>query len=118
MDTINISIARDYSPCPGPRYEKEGNWSGEVFRKTIFYPMVKDAINSDKIVKINLDGTAGYGTSFLEEIFGGLIRVHELDYKKVLKHLEIISEEEDYLKDDIYHYLQDAYEQKKLADKG
>ena len=115
MDTLNLNIAKDYTPAPGPRYEREGDWSGELFRKNIFFPLMNQAINEDKMLIVDLDGTAGYGTSFLEEIFGGLIREHNLDYDKILQHLEIKSDEEDYLKDDINIYLNEAKEQKKMA---
>ena len=55
---------------------------------------------------VDLDGTLGYGTSFLEEAFGGLARLH--DSKSVLDRIEIISQEEPYLKDDVIEYIQKA----------
>jgi len=110
MDRVEVKIARDFSRTPGPRYIKEGKWSGELFRTEKFYNIFNDAINNNKMVVVDLDGTLGYGTSFLEEIFGGLIREHHLDYNQILTHLEIVSEEEPYLKDDILAYLNDAHE--------
>jgi hypothetical protein len=95
MDNVNISIAKDYSRFPGPRYEKEGNFSGEIFRKEKFFPLIQHAIEKNIKVIIDLDGTAGYGTSFLEETFGGLIREHNLQYDHILKHIEIKSSEEE-----------------------
>lgn len=111
MDRVNIKIARDFSRTPGPRYIKEGKWSGELFRTEKFFQTMNDAIINHKMVVVDLDGTMGYGTSFLEEIFGGLIREHHLDYNQILTHLEIISEEEPYLKTDILAYLKDAHEE-------
>ena len=63
--------------------------------------------------EVNLDGTAGYGTSFLEESFGGLIRIHGLSYEKITSLMTLISVEEDYLIDDVNEYLKDAYEESK-----
>jgi hypothetical protein len=112
MAYINISIAKDFSSTPGPRYIKEGDNSGELFRQTIFLPKMKQAIQENKILFVDLDGVFGYGTSFLEETFGGLIRDADLDYHIVLKHLKIKSEEEPFLIEDINNYLKDAYDQK------
>jgi len=111
MGLIEINIGKDFSYSPGPRYIEEGKHSGEQFRKEILYPKIKEALASDSKVIVNLDGTNGYGTSFLEEAFGGLIRINELDYNEIISHLVIISNEEDYLKDDVYEYLKDANEE-------
>lgn len=112
MGLIKINIAEDYSKTPGSRYEKEGKYSGEIFRERILAPKIKDAIKNDNKIEINLDGTAGYGTSFLEEIFGGLIRVDNISYDEIKKRLTIISLEEDYLLDDIEQDLLDAKNEK------
>ncbi|MFN0729406.1 STAS-like domain-containing protein [Polaribacter gochangensis] len=111
MESIEIKIAKDFSFTPGPRYIDEGKNSGEKFRKEVLYPKFKEAIETNKKVIVDLDGTAGYGTSFLEESFGGLIRINKLSYKEILKVLTIITEEEDYLEDDVYEYLNDAHEE-------
>jgi hypothetical protein len=110
MDAVTFKIARDFSPTPGPRYIHEGINSGELLRTSKFFDLFSNAIKENKKVIIDLDGTAGYGTSFLEEIFGGLIREQHLDYNEIIKRLTIISTEEPYLKDDIFHYLSDAHQ--------
>lgn len=111
MESIEIKIARDFSFSPGPRYIDEGKNSGEKFRKEILTNAFKKAIKENKKVIVDLDGTDGYGTSFLEESFGGLIRVDGISYNEIIKRLEIISNEEDYLKSDVYEYLKDAYDE-------
>ena len=110
MESIKINIARDFSATPGPRYIKESEVdnSGEAFRQKILYPNFLKALKENKKLIVNLDGTAGYGTSFLEESFGGLIRIEKMDYDIILKNLEIISHEEEFLKEDILNYLHDA----------
>ncbi|MCE3295291.1 MAG: hypothetical protein K0R65_1005 [Crocinitomicaceae bacterium] len=113
MHKIEIKIAKDFVTTPGPRYKKEGSHSGELFRDTILYPKLKEAINENIILQVDLDGTAGYGTSFLEESFGGLIRENNLTIDVINKHLQIISSEEDYLCEDIQHYLEDAESKRK-----
>lgn len=108
MDRVIVKIAKDYTKTPGPRYEIEGSFSGEVFRKTIFTDIIRGAIKDNKKIIVDLDGTVGYGTSFLEEIFGGLIRDDKIPYDELIKRLTIISVEEPYLVDDIMDYLKEA----------
>jgi hypothetical protein len=64
-----ISIARDYSRTPGPRFVHQGPFSGEAFRSKL-----ADLLKSYEHVEVDLDGTVGYGSSFIDEAFGGLVR--------------------------------------------
>jgi len=111
MESLEIKIARDFSFSPGPRYIDEGKNSGEQFRKHVLYPKFKEAIKTNIKIVVDLDGTDGYGTSFLEEAFGGLIRIDKLSYEEIIKCLKIISKEENYLIDDVFEYLKDAHEE-------
>lgn len=101
-----LSIAQDFTVTPGPRYRDEGDFSGEQFREEKLEPLYIKAKKENKKIQINLDGTLGYGTSFLEEVFGGLARKHTaVDVKEIL---EFISTEEPYLVDDINGYIHEA----------
>lgn len=66
----HIVRVKDFTRFPGPRYIKLGKHSGEEFRNTILIPAIKE--NSP--VLVDLDGTIGYGSSFLDEAFAGLLR--------------------------------------------
>lgn len=68
---LMLAIASDFSPTPGGRYRQHGPWSGEQFRDDYLVP----ALQSARHVTVLLDDTAGYAGSFLEEAFGGLVRV-------------------------------------------
>ncbi len=111
--TQTLKISVDFSDTPGPRYKTEGHYSGEEFRTEMLYPRLKEAIGKGDKLIIDLDGAQGYGTSFLEEAFGGLIRNDGLGYDDIIKHIEIVSEEEPYLIDDIQQYLKDADDETK-----
>ena len=100
-----INIAEDYTKTPGGRYIKEGEFSGQAFRNDVLLPAFKKAKMDKESLQVNLDGGYGYGSSFLEEAFGGLAR--ETKDRDVLK-IEIISEEEPRLVDDIRRYMEDA----------
>lgn len=66
-----INIERDFSRYPAGRYESDGPYNGETFRKQFLVPALSEG--TGKVV-IELDGARGYGSSFLEEAFGGLVR--------------------------------------------
>ena len=109
---MNIKIATDFSRIPGARLPEEGDFPGQQFRQEILLPKLKEAIERGEKLVIDLDGTAGLGTSFLEESFGGLIRIDKLDYQTVINTLEFISNDDpDYI-DEIMDYIEEAYEQR------
>ena len=70
MSDKTIEIARDFSKFPAGRYRSDGPYSGEVFRKDFLEPAIE---NYDQ-VNIKIDNVSSFGSSFLEEAFGGLIR--------------------------------------------
>lgn len=106
--TLCFKIASDFSQTPGPRFIVEGDYSGEQFREECLRQLMTCAIEENKNVQIDLDGAAGYATSFLEEAFGGLIRENGFRLADIKKYLKLISKEEPYLIDDIRLYMEDA----------
>ncbi|MCY4150980.1 MAG: STAS-like domain-containing protein [Aestuariivita sp.] len=104
-------IAEEFSSTPGGRFQRNGPWSGEQFREEVLSELVNEAIKTrDKIV-IVLDGTSGYGSSFLEEAFGGLVRKGNFDKNQLNEHLEIQANDPLY---EIYRksanrYIRDAH---------
>lgn len=105
-NNIHIRIAKDFSDTPGPRDRDEGKHSGAEFLDSLLAPKFKLALESNSKLFIDLDGTEGYATSFLESSFGGLARMY--DPQQVLKHIEIVSTEEPYLTDEIKKYIREA----------
>nr|WP_247681885.1 STAS-like domain-containing protein [Paenibacillus sp. Marseille-P2973] len=103
---MRIEIASEFTKTPGPRSRTEGEFSGEQFREEILCEKLEKAFNENVKLIVNLDGTFGYGTSFLEEAFGGAARIYGAE--KMLNHLEFISNEEPYLIDDITEYIEDT----------
>lgn len=101
-----ITIARDFSETPGPRSRDEGDFSGEEFLERILLPAYKQAVSEDGGVLIDLDGTEGYATSFLESTFGGLART--FPNEDILSRITFKSDDEPYLVDEIRNYVRDA----------
>ncbi|MDO6458964.1 STAS-like domain-containing protein [Celeribacter halophilus] len=107
-----ISIATDFSRFPGGRYRKLGKHSGEEFREDVLSP----ALKKNEEVFVILDGTVGYGSSFLEEAFGGLVRIgFSLDeLKGKLKPVAQSPEYQTYVQE-IWQYIEDASQRKSIA---
>lgn len=103
---LRISVAQDFSRTPGPRFKTEGDYSGEEFLNNLLLASFREARSSGAKLLIDLDGTEGYATSFLEAAFGGLTR--KFDPTTVLNCLEFKSEDEPYLLEEITKYIQDA----------
>lgn len=88
MPDHTIAIATDFTRYPGPRYRKDGSFSGEQFREEVLVPALHKAEQHGNTVIVLLDGVAGYGSSFLEEAFGGLVR-SGLSSEVLTRHLRI-----------------------------
>jgi len=104
-DYISIIIAKDFTDAPGPRVKEEGAHSGEEFYEKILEPKYIEAKDNGIKLFIDLDGTYGYGTSFLERSFGELARKFGED---VINRIVFKSEEEPYLVDEIKDYMNTA----------
>lgn len=109
---IILEVKTDFSATPGPRYIVEGDFSGELFRREVLVFKINKAIQDNLKLLVDLDGTAGYGTSFLEEAFGGLIRDDNISYDAITSAIEFKSDEEEYLIEDIQEYLKEASNEK------
>ena len=101
---MTIRIATDFSRFPAGRYLSDGPYSGEGFMREKLIP----ALQNGGTVQIILDGTMGYGSSFLEEAFGGLVRLKQWSLEDLLTKIEIVSDEEPNLIHEIHSYMEDA----------
>jgi hypothetical protein len=68
--TRTINIGKDFSRYPVGRTREDGESNGERFREDFLRP----ALVQVDVVNIEFDDALGYNSSFLEEVFGGLIR--------------------------------------------
>jgi STAS-like domain of unknown function (DUF4325) len=90
MTSKQINIPQDYTRFPAGRFVSDGGFSGERFRDELLVP----ALRSADVVEVHLDGTLGYGSSFLEEAFGGLVRVAGFNPNELLRRLILVSNDE------------------------
>lgn len=104
-----IAVAREFSETPGPRFRVQGKFSGEEFLETLLRPRFEQVLqdsNPEAKLTIDLDGAAGYPTSFLEQAFGSLASIYSAEL--VLARLVLVSQSDPYLKDEIEGYIRDA----------
>jgi STAS-like domain of unknown function (DUF4325) len=99
-----ISVAKDFSTVPLGRFPDDSDFNGTVFREKWLLP----ALAKHDTLQVDFDGAEGYGSSFLEEAFGGLVRLHGFSPSDLLKRISLISEEDPTLIDEVHQYIQDA----------
>ena len=88
---IEINIAIDFTTEPGARNYSDGPFSGEEFFDKLLKPKYVEAKEKGLKLKINLDGTEGYASSFINEAF---IRLgSEFGADEVWNNLILISDE-------------------------
>jgi hypothetical protein len=100
-DTV-INLASAFSPAPAGRNYDDGPFPGEKFREELLIP----ALRSFDRVTVELDGTSGMGSSFLEEAFGGLVRAG-FTPEELRQRLHVESSRPSY-KERIWIYIQGA----------
>jgi hypothetical protein len=99
---ITIRVA-DWSETPGGRERKHGPMSAVQFCEERLYPSFEEAIERDSVVVVDLDGTAGFLPSFIEETFGGLARKYGTAV--VVKHLRIVCSDDPLTLEDAWEHV-------------
>lgn len=93
---MELIVSKDFSETLGGRFKSDGDYSaeysGETFYESLLEPLFLKAVNNNDTLNINLDGTYGYPSSFIDESFGRLSRMY--GEKKVLKTLKFISNDQ------------------------
>jgi hypothetical protein len=101
-DRITINVGKDFSRFPVGRYLADGDSNGERFREQCLRPAL---VRAEK-VEIVFDDALGYGSSFLEEAFGGLVR-NGYSAAALLAKL-ILTTGDDSLREEVEQYIRDA----------
>jgi STAS-like domain of unknown function (DUF4325) len=68
----NVVRVIDFTQYPSGRHKAKGNTSGEEFRDEFIIKKLKQLKGSEPLV-VDLDGTIGRNSSFLDEVFAGLV---------------------------------------------
>lgn len=78
-----IDVGRDFTETPSGRVRDDGDFSGQRFREDLLVP----ALKAHDIVEIVLDTTEGFGSSFLDEAFGGLVTIEGFSHEELRRKL-------------------------------
>jgi hypothetical protein len=99
----HINVAKEYSAEPAGRYPSDGPFNGQRFRQEFLVVNLNEGTD----LEIDFDGTEGYGSSFLEEAFGGLVR-HGISASELHERLKILSKEDPSVIEEIWQYIDQA----------
>lgn len=102
MKLHEIVIARDFSDMPFGRHRADGKHSAQHFTEDFLIP----ALKKHDLVTVVLDGAFGYGSSFLEEAFGGLTR-KGFSKADLTSRLNIVSEDDAHLLTEVWSYIKE-----------
>ena len=100
---LTLNISRSFSKVPAGRYRTDGPQSGQVFLEEKLLPALE---NSD-VVEVVLDGTDGFGSSFLDEAFAGLLRITAMSVAEFKRRVLLISEEDPTLIEEVEGYVEE-----------
>lgn len=110
-DSVEVKIQlRDYTTTPGGRTVATGGDPADVWRDTVVHPALATARRKGETLTIDLDGTAGVPLSFLDEVFGGLVRKYGVTYATFLVRVTLVSDEQPYLISDVHEMIREAEE--------
>jgi len=104
MDPQTINIGKDFHPAPAGRTPDDGPYSGEAFRKRMLLP----ALGNSSVVVVELGDLEGYGSSFLEEAFGGIVRDGKFTAHQLHDKLRLQSKNDPSVVAEIWSYIDEA----------
>ena len=89
-----INVVKEFTDTPGGRTPEDGPFSGQEFLELFLLPRFLESIEKKEKLLIELDGGYGYGSSFLEEAFGGLTKLIYNKCPQIWENLIIISNDD------------------------
>lgn len=114
-NTIKKNVA-DFSLRPGPRYIEQGKDSGELFYNQYLKKWFDEALTTNSILEIVLDGTDGYLSSFIDEAFGRLVFYYSK--RRVENVLRVISVREPHWLIKLSEKTYPAWEERRIQGKA
>lgn len=106
---MEIKVVKEFSNSPGGRTKEQSEFSGEEFREQMLLPKIREAQKLKETLLIDLDGTYGYSVCFIDEVFGGLVRVNKLSLRELKDVLRFKSDDEPYLIEEIKLKIDQTY---------
>lgn len=88
-----LSIPKNFCPSPAGRYPGDGPFNGQRFRNDFLVPALEEALRTNSTVIVDFDDADSYSSSFLEEAFGGLVRLKKFTKQDIAKRLVLKSDD-------------------------
>lgn len=107
---MDYNIGTEFSDIPAGRFKGEGDdFTGEHFREDVLKGLLENLADGETL-NVKIDDVEGYGSSFLDEAFGGIVRKKYMSSEKLLSVLNIVCEDEDFefFKKRILEYIKQA----------
>ena len=108
MKTFNIG--REFSGDPAGRYRSDGGFNGERFREDVLRPLISQLKDNEKLILVIDDDVESYGSSFLTEVFGGMVKYGYITKLSLLDKVEFSFTDPDYefYKNKAIQYINEA----------
>lgn len=103
-----ISVLESFSEFPALRHCNISDKSGEEFYHKVLNKEFTEVYKKNDKLTVNIDATAGYASSFLDEAFGNLVYDFTLDVVKLK--IEIVSDQEPHWKEMIINQTYPQWE--------
>ncbi|MBK6292833.1 MAG: STAS-like domain-containing protein [Ignavibacteria bacterium] len=100
-----IVKAADSSINPGLRYRWQSTYSGQEFFEDVLRQIADECKSIGDRLIVDLDGTRGYSSSFIDEIFGQL--VVEFGYEWVIGNVETLTQSRPWLAEEAVAAMKD-----------
>lgn len=97
---MKINLGQQFARYPAGRYLTDGPFSGQKFREDFLIPAL---LGADPEIEITLSDARGLKSSFLEEAFGGLVRLG-YDPNELLRRFKFVSRDPS-LPEEIEEYI-------------
>ena len=89
IHSVDLHVATDFSSYPAGRDDHDGPYNGKKFREELLLPRYIEAKEKELELNVYFDGVKSFGSSFLEEAFGGLVRTENVDRGELMKRLNL-----------------------------
>jgi hypothetical protein len=109
--TAAIVVAEQFSRSPAGRNLEDGPFSGERFREEFLVPALNQ---NDARFEVDLRGALTLGSSFLDEAFGGLVRVHRFAPRELKRRMDIHADLDMYVSK-VWGYVDEAGRKERVS---
>ena len=106
-----IAVVDSFSRSPAGRHRTDGPFSGERFREEFLVPALRQ---DSSMFLVDLRGALTLGSSFLDEAFGGLVRVHRFSPRELKRRMSVSADLDMYVSK-VWSYVDEAGRKERVS---